>query len=98
MKGPKGVGKSTSLYALAIEMATEKHHDSNKDHRRILYFSANILAMDQTTVLQYLDDCGYHCESNELYHRIVKNTSEKAVVCIDFGTLHMKTDMPTVTH
>ena len=41
LKGSKGVGKSTSLYALAIEMATEKHHDSN--HPRILYFSANTL-------------------------------------------------------
>ena len=75
--GPKGVGKSTCLYALALQMTISA---VSTPAPKILYFTERS-ATDLQCVEQYLQCISLNCTFDKVVHTIINHI----VLCLDFG-------------
>ena len=84
--GPKGVGKSVSLLALADEFQSTK---------KLLYFSSNSLRSPPAVVKAYLSTNKYSCELTELAGELIQK-EENVVLLLDLGRTETSNDSSVV--
>ena len=80
--GPKGVGKSTCLYALALQMTISA---KTQDDLIILYFTEDSDTDGLQTVNSYLQSSGLDCTFDTLAQTIINYQQRKIVICLDYG-------------
>jgi len=79
--GPKGVGKSTSLFALAIKLTA-----ANEAKRStVLYFTESSLSEPCRITKAYLDANNVTCSVDGIAEHLVQSEDRKFVVCADIG-------------
>jgi len=66
LQGPKGVGKSLSLVALAVEL-----YSTNTCTERVLYF--NVLTLNSHSAEKYLSKCSCSCEPSKLCTELIQS-------------------------
>ena len=83
--GSKGVGKSTCLYALSLELIENcESSQSTEDQYVILYFTERSL-LDETILNGYLEYCGLNCKLDSLAGKIIEDTVRNFVILVDLG-------------
>ena len=80
--GPKGVGKSTCLYALALQMTISA---KTQDDLIILYFTEDSDTDCLQIVNSYLQSSGLDCTFDTLAQTIINYQQRKIVICLDYG-------------
>jgi len=80
--GSKGVGKSTCLYALALQMTISTQ---TQDNLKILYFTEDSGIDGLQTLNAYLQSSGLDCTFDKVAQTIINLHILKIVMCLDYG-------------
>ena len=88
INGPKGVGKSTSLFALAIKLTAANKAKAAANEAKgstVLYFTESSISETCGITKAYLDANKVTCSVDRIAGHLVQSKDRKFVVCADIG-------------
>ena len=89
INGPKGVGKTMSLFGFALELAIS----NTQQDTTILYVSAN--SSENIFMDGYLQYNGLNCKFATLAETILSSTGRRFILCVDFGEETSSSNLPS---